>query len=432
VSQLAIRVDRISKQYRIGTAQPAYQTLRGALTDGIASRFRRAARPAATPRIFDALSDVSLDIERGEVLGIIGRNGAGKSTLLKVLSRITEPDAGVVDIYGRVASLLEVGTGFHPELTGRENVYLSGAILGMTRAEIERKFDDIVAFAGVEQFIDTPVKHYSSGMYLRLAFAVAAHLESEILLVDEVLAVGDAAFQAKCIGKMRETTRSGRTIVFVSHNMAAIAQLCQKVVWLDGGRVQLVAPPEEAVRTYLSHGQSQTAERRWTDVEQAPGNERVRLLAARFLQNEKVAPVVDINVPSAIEIEFAVLAEARDLVTEVAVSNTEGVRLFTSNDWRPNHVQRGRYRKRVEIPAQLFAETRLNVAIGLFFFNPRGHGAYLDDALAVDTVDSEHPLAVRGPYKGPWPGVVRVALPWTDPVLVDPPTPDTDLPSEPR
>jgi len=211
--------------------------------------------------------------------------------------------------------------------------------------------------------------------------------------------------------------------------MAAIAQLCQKVVWLDGGRVQLVAPPEEAVRTYLSHGQSQTAERRWTDVEQAPGNERVRLLAARFLQNEKVAPVVDINVSSAIEIEFAVLAEARDLVTEIAVSNAEGVRLFTSNDWRPNHFRPGCYRKRVEIPAQFLAETRLAVEMNLFFFNPRGRGAYLENALAVDTIDSEHPLAVRGPYKGPWPGVVRVALPWTDAALIDPPTAGTGLPA---
>ena len=420
MSQLAIRVDRISKEYRIGAAQASYKTLRGALTDLVTGPFRRTPRDHR-PRVFQALTDVSLDIERGEVLGIIGRNGAGKSTLLKILSRITEPDAGVVELYGRVASLLEVGTGFHPELTGRENVYLSGAILGMTRAEIARKFDDIVAFAAVEQFVETPVKHYSSGMYLRLAFAVAAHLESEILLIDEVLAVGDAAFQAKCIGKMRETTSSGRTVVFVSHNMAAIAQLCQKVVWLDGGRVQVIATPEEAVRAYLSHGQSQTAERRWTDVEQAPGNERVRLLAARFLQDEKVSPVVDINVPSAIEIEFAVLTEAHDLVTEVSLSNAEGVNLFTNADWRPNRFEPGHYRKRVEIPAQLLAETRLNVEINLFFWNPRGRGVYLEHALAVDTIDSEHPLAVRGPYKGPWPGAVRVALPWSDAAPIDSP-----------
>jgi lipopolysaccharide transport system ATP-binding protein len=424
MTPFAIRIDRLSKQYRIGAAQAPYKTLRSALTDALTSPFRGSAHRRHTPRLFSALTDVSLDIARGEVLGIIGRNGAGKSTLLKILTRITEPDAGTVDIYGRVASLLEVGTGFHPELTGRENVYLSGAILGMARAEIARKFDDIVAFAGVEQFIDTPAKHYSSGMYLRLAFAVAAHLESEILLVDEVLAVGDAAFQARCIGKMRETTRSGRTVVFVSHNMAAIAQLCQKVVWLDAGRVQMVAPPDEAVRAYLSQGQNQTAEQRWTDLEQAPGNERVRLLAARFLQDEKISPVVDINVPSNIEIEFAVLAEARDLVTEISVANAEGVRLFTSNDWRPNHLQPGRYRKRVEVPAQLVAETRLNVEISLFFFNPRGRGAYLENALSVDTIDSEHPLAVRGPYKGPWPGVVRPALSWTDAVPIDPPTVD--------
>lgn len=429
MSEVAIRVDRVSKQYRIGNGRPQYGTLRDAMAETFASLFRRGRQasgdgsggPGMPDRIHNALNDVSLEITQGMVLGIIGRNGAGKSTLLKILSRITPPDRGSVEIRGRVASLLEVGTGFHPELSGRENVYLSGAILGMRHAEIARKFDEIMAFAGVERFVDTAVKHYSSGMYLRLAFAVAAHLESEVLLIDEVLAVGDAAFQSKCIGKMRETSRSGRTVVFVSHNMAAVAQLCQQVAWLDAGRVQAIAAPDEAIRAYLSHGSLQTAERQWIDVRNAPGNDRVRLLAARVMQDGQVTPVVDINVPTTIEIDFAVLSEVRDLVTEIAVTNATGVCLFASNDWRPNHYAPGCYRKHVEIPAQLLAETRLRIEVDLFFYNPRGRGVYLEDALTVDAIDSEHPLAVRGPYKGPWPGVVRVALQWSDTVAIDHP-----------
>jgi lipopolysaccharide transport system ATP-binding protein len=242
MSDTVIRVDGLSKLYRIGRPEDRYKTLRESMAGAVKTPFKRAAKLfrgqpycAANMETIWALKNVTFEVKRGEVIGIIGRNGAGKTTLLKILSRITEPTEGYAEIDGRVGSLLEVGTGFHPELTGRENIYLNGAILGMKKAEIERKFDEIVAFAEVEKFIDTPVKHYSSGMYVRLAFAVAAHLEPEILMVDEVLAVGDAAFQEKCLGQMGEVARGGRTVLFVSHNMAAIESLCSRAILLKTG-----------------------------------------------------------------------------------------------------------------------------------------------------------------------------------------------------
>ena len=294
MSDIAIRVEGLSKKYHIGGRQEGYRTLRETLTDAVVSPFRRVSkllRRDLSPLTFDvsqkarsrdlllftfdvsqkargrnllpltfdfsqekdfwALKDVSFEVKQGEVVGIIGRNGAGKSTLLKILSRITEPTEGYADIYGRVRSLLEVGTGFHSELTGRENIFLNGAILGMKKLEINQKFDEIVAFAEVEKFIDTPVKHYSTGMYLRLAFAVAAHLEPEILIVDEVLAVGDTQFQKKCLGKMEEVGNEGRTILFVSHNMGAVERLCEKVVYLNNGEVVSFCDSEDAIAQYM-------------------------------------------------------------------------------------------------------------------------------------------------------------------------------------
>lgn len=262
MSDIAIRVDGLGKYYRIGRRE-SYKTLRDSLTDLIHAPLRRlslSARPNSSsseqPQVDDghiwALKDVSLEVKRGEVLGIIGRNGAGKTTLLKILSRITEPTEGCAEIRGRIGSLLEVGTGFHPELTGRENICLNGAILGMRRVEIDRKFDEIVAFAEIEKFIDTPVKRYSSGMYVRLAFAVAAHLDPEILVVDEVLAVGDAAFQEKCLGRMSAVSSEGRTVLFVSHNMDAITRLCTRAIWLDAGKVTEDGSPERVVGKYLA------------------------------------------------------------------------------------------------------------------------------------------------------------------------------------
>lgn len=261
MSDIAIRVEGLGKQYKIGRLQKRNDTLRDVLADRVSRIANRkngsngdtqfaTSNPPSADTIW-ALRDVSFEVKRGEVVGIIGRNGAGKSTLLKILSRITEPTAGSVDIFGRVGSLLEVGTGFHPELTGRENIFLNGAILGMRRVDIERRFDEIVAFSEVEKFIDTPVKRYSSGMYVRLAFAVAAHLEPEILVVDEVLAVGDAAFQKKCLGKMEDVAHEGRTVLFVSHNMATISQLCSRAVWLNNGAIMIDDEARQVVEGYL-------------------------------------------------------------------------------------------------------------------------------------------------------------------------------------
>ena len=260
MSEIAVRLDGLSKQYRIGGKQEGYRTIREAMTNAVVSPFRRAQKlirgqaygAAELDETIWALRGVSLEIKRGEVVGIIGPNGAGKTTLLKILSRITEPTEGCAEIHGRVGSLLEVGTGFHPELTGRENIYLNGAILGMKKVEIERRFDEIVDFAEIEKFIDTPVKHYSSGMYVRLAFAVAAHLEPEILVVDEVLAVGDVAFQKKCLGKMGDVVKEGRTVLFVSHNMNAITQLCDRTIFIDNGQIIKDGNSQEVVSYYLS------------------------------------------------------------------------------------------------------------------------------------------------------------------------------------
>ena len=252
MSEIAIRADGLGKRYRIG-ARERYKTLRDSLTEAFTAPFRRRVREAAdeAENTFWAVKDVSFDVKRGEVIGIIGRNGAGKSTLLKILSRITEPTEGQVRIHGRVASLLEVGTGFHPELTGRDNIHLNGAILGMKKAEIRRQFDAIVDFAEVERFVDTPVKHYSSGMYMRLAFAVAAHLNPEILLIDEVLAVGDTAFQKKCLARMNDVAQEGRTVLFVSHNLVAVESLCSRAVLLDRGRVRSVGTARPVIDRYL-------------------------------------------------------------------------------------------------------------------------------------------------------------------------------------
>jgi len=254
MSDIAIRAEKLGKKYHIGGPQAPYRTIRESITDVLVSPFRRLKNPK--PETLWALKDISFAVERGEVVGIIGRNGAGKTTLLKILSRITEPTEGRVEIYGRVGSLLEVGTGFHPELSGRENIYLNGAILGMKRAEIDHKFDEIVAFAEIEKFLDTPIKHYSSGMYVRLAFAVAAHLEPEILLVDEVLAVGDAAFQKKCLGKMEDVARGGRTVLFVSHQMTSIRRLCHRGLWIDNGQVQMLGPTAQVVSSYEAESAS--------------------------------------------------------------------------------------------------------------------------------------------------------------------------------
>src|SRR5450759_1572081 len=307
-----ISVENLSKKYIIGHQRlERYTSLREVLTNG-AKRFAdKLLHPFATPgndpthEEFWALKDVSFDIQQGDRVGIIGRNGAGKSTLLKILSRITEPTSGRVSIKGRVASLLEVGTGFHPELTGRENIFLNGAILGMSKVEIKKTFDQIVAFAEVEKFLDTPLKRYSSGMYVRLAFAVAAHLEPEILIVDEVLAVGDAQFQKKCLGKMESAGREGRTVLFVSHNMVALKSLCEKAIWINAGRVVEKGRAEDVVTNYLDNGVPVNMHQVWADPESAPGNKSIRLHSVKIsYEDEASGESLTVDSPVDLELEF--------------------------------------------------------------------------------------------------------------------------------
>lgn len=282
MGDIAIFISVLSKRYQLGGQSVGYQTLRENLLSALSFHRPNVAR---LPEYIWALKDISLEIKKGEVLGIIGRNGAGKSTLLKIISRITRPTSGWVRMYGRVGSLLEVGTGFHPELTGRENIYLNGAILGMHKIEIERKFDEIVSFSEIEQFLDTPVKRYSSGMYMRLAFAVAAHLEPEILLVDEVLAVGDANFQKKCLGKMGDVSRQGRTILFVSHNMGAIGQLCQRTILLEKGCLSADGSPENIIAQYIKNTAQVEDGTEW----ERSGSGKVRLRSMLLLDSQGAA-----------------------------------------------------------------------------------------------------------------------------------------------
>ena len=420
----AIRVEKLGKSYRLGGRGAKYKALRDILTDAAAAPFRalrsaveRGHRPKPPAETIWALRDVSFEISPGEVVGIIGRNGAGKSTLLKILSRITDPTTGRASIAGRVGSLLEVGTGFHPELTGAENIYLNGVILGMRRREIGRKFDEIVSFAGVEKFVDTPVKHYSSGMYLRLAFSVAAHLEPEIMLVDEVLAVGDSTFQRKCLDKMEDVGKQGRTVLFVSHNMPAITRLCPRTILLDAGGVTADGPSHQVVSVYLSSGVGTTAAREWRDSESAPGNGVARLRSVRVVAEDgRTCDAVDIRQPVGIEMIFDVLEEGWSLFPSYDVYNEEGLCVFGAMDqdpqWRNRSRPCGRYTTTAWIPGNLLAEGTLLVNAVLLTVHPMVEHFRERQAVAFQVVDSTEGDSARGDYAGSWPGVVRPVLEW--------------------
>jgi lipopolysaccharide transport system ATP-binding protein len=333
MSNLAISVTDLGKQYRIGGRQERHETFMAALTAAMASPFRRLSKigkPVPAEQLFWALRNISFELNQGEVLGIIGRNGAGKSTLLKLLSRITEPTEGRMEIHGRLGSLLEVGTGFHPELTGRENIYLNGTILGMKRREVSRKFDEIVEFSGIEQFLDTPVKRYSSGMYVRLAFAVAAHLEPEILVVDEVLAVGDVEFQKKCLGKMSEVAGAGRTILFVSHNMGAVKTLCSRAMLIHEGKVVTNGQVEETVAAYLNLNSPIQEHGIISDTVHRIGTgdallRRVELRDCSGRPTEKVLLGQRFKIAAVVEVTKAV----EDAFIEIGISTLDGLRVAT-------------------------------------------------------------------------------------------------------
>lgn len=410
-----IKVERLSKQYRIG-ATNTYSTLRDAVSGAVRAPLKRLLRNGNNEaNTIWALKDVSFEILPGEVVGIIGRNGAGKSTLLKILSRITEPTSGRLELYGRTASLLEVGTGFHPELTGRENTFLNGAILGMTRSEIKQKFDEIVAFAEIEKFIDTPVKFYSSGMYVRLAFAVAAHLEPDVLVLDEVLAVGDTAFQQKCLGKMRDVSSHGRTVLLVSHSMAAVGQLCNKTIWLDEGRVQAFGPSDTVIQSYLNSQKTVAAEfrRDESQVEQMPS---VLILGARIRNTENnIVSILDSRRPFSIEVDYKVTS--RTLVwVGFTISTREGLEVMAATDGDVDSYasvprEPGLYSSICYIPAGLFNARQY----ALSFYAARTVAGkveildYVENAIAFEV---ENPSGVGSYMPKSRVGVISPKLDW--------------------
>jgi len=410
-----VRVENLSKQYRLGAKGASYETLRESLVNGLRAPFQRLARRngSRNRETIWALKDVSFEVAPGEVLGVIGRNGAGKSTLLKVLSRIIEPTTGRAELFGRVSSLLEVGTGFHPELTGKENIYLNGAILGMKRREIDQKFDQIVAFAELNAFLDTPVKRYSSGMYMRLAFAVASHLEPELLLVDEVLAVGDAAFQKKCLGKMGAVAREGRTLLFVSHNMAAIRSLCPRSIWLDKGQIVAAGNTERVVVDYLEEATLPVLEQVWEDPKTAPGNEAVRIRSAR-VRGHGPTGREEITVESQIEIGFDFWSFQGDAVLGLTLHlhTAEGIYVFATGSGQRLRP-RGLNRETVIIPPKFLNDGAYVVKIQ---FVQDSSSLYLHpEVLVFEVLDTVR----EGNWFGKWPGVVRPKLEWIAETLVE-------------
>jgi lipopolysaccharide transport system ATP-binding protein len=406
-----IKAQGLGKQYHIGTRGAGYSTLRETLVGATRSSLRAFRRNGSSAeQTIWALRDVSFDVNPGEVVGIIGRNGAGKSTLLKILSRITEPTTGKVELYGRVGSLLEVGTGFHPELTGRENIFLNGSILGMRRTEIEAKFDEIVAFAEIEKFIDTPVKRYSSGMYVRLAFAVAAHLEPEILVVDEVLSVGDMAFQQKCLGKMGEVVEKGRTVLFVSHNMGAISRLCQRCLLLDQGRIVEAGLTGSVVQTYMTSGIAEQAEY----VQKSAPTKDISLLRVSLLGSD-LKPRTDIayHEPLRFRIDYEVNKPVTGTSVGLAVFNVDGTCAFETGDFDAHqHLLRERspanYRTEVEIPGQWLNPGRYTVRLYIANANT---GVVYDsvEAIIFNIIDTGSPGSLNGVQRR---GVLQPVLDW--------------------
>jgi len=424
---IAISVKGLSKRYRIGAAQTKfrYGMLRDVFVDSLTAPIRYARSLVGRSSNHQltngknhiwALKDVSFDLEEGNVLGIVGRNGAGKSTLLKILSRVTEPTEGTVTVRGRVGALLEVGTGFHPELTGRENIYMNAAILGMKRAEIDGKFDEMVDFSEVSQFIDTPVKRYSSGMYLRLAFAVAAHLEPEILVVDEVLAVGDAEFQRKCLGKMSDVAQQGRTVLFVSHNMSAILRLTQEAIVLKKGHLIKRASTPEAVDFYLSSGQAESGERIWNADEVPAGSAPFRPISLRLKERSgKVVDTVRSTEPIIVEWEYQLDAPVTGLRVGMYLNTMRGEYVFTAFDTDDAKQYEqfgarkpGRYVSRCTIPADFFNEGRYSLGVNASSFGVRRY--FMDENALSFNVD------ISGAPGTQWPeirqGPIRPRLDW--------------------
>ena len=418
MSDTVIEVENLSKKYIIGhQKQERYTALRDVIADGARSFWRSLSGGGSgipeNKEEFWALKDVSFEVKQGECIGIIGRNGAGKSTLLKILSRITEPTTGRIKIKGRVASLLEVGTGFHPELTGRENIFLNGSILGMSRAEIKAKFDEIVDFAEVEKFLDTPVKFYSSGMYTRLAFAVAAHLDTEILVVDEVLAVGDAIFQKKCLGKMGDVAgQEGKTIFFVSHNMKAIETLCKTAIILNQGKIQAYGEAHLLTKNYLSlHAETLYRLEKIWDSENMPGNNLIKIMSIRVIADVGYNQLdISCTTPIKVEIIYKILVEETPFILALHLKTLFGETVFATES-KHTFLKQGIYKTECFIPSYL-----LNSRIYTFcLYFDRGYGHHLykleEDFLQFEVLE-DLPRETGVPCSGDYPGVVRPNLKW--------------------
>ena len=415
MTDVAIRVENLGKEYRIGTRRRGYKTLRESLVNTLTTPFqllsRLTAHPPPSSEHFWALKDVSFEVQKGEVVGIVGRNGAGKSTLLKILSRITRPTQGHAEIHGRVGSLLEVGTGFHPELTGRENIYLNGAILGMRKEEIERKFDEIVAFAEVEKFIDTAVKHYSSGMHVRLAFSVAAHLEPEILVVDEVLAVGDTSFQKKCLGKMDTVAEGGRTILFVSHNMGAIERLSRRCLWMDYGGIRTDGPTRQVISSYQSEflvasdmwrrPRSAKRDTEFTFLEISAGRSR-GVVTSLFAGND----------PIHIGIRYRINRPITSCQVAVRLHNCEGIAVLTTADSDSLETSAyprdaGQYMTEFIVPPHFLAPGRYSLVVAAHLPG-RNMYEFIEQALVFEVASEGSLTSLDGRL-----GVVAPLIPWS-------------------
>ncbi|MGI0488947.1 ABC transporter ATP-binding protein [Pantanalinema rosaneae CENA516] len=428
MSDPVIQVQHLGKKYLLRHQQPQhYVALRDVISNGAKSIARRIlqpgrSHPAPDREEFWALQDVSFEVNQGDRVGIIGRNGAGKSTLLKLLSRITEPTTGQITLNGRVASLLEVGTGFHPELTGRENIYLNGAILGMSKVEIKRKFDEIVAFAEVEKFLDTPVKHYSSGMYVRLAFAVAAHLEPEILIVDEVLAVGDAQFQKKCLGKMEDVSKSGRTLLFVSHNMGTITQLCSRGIYLNQGKISAVGDINSVVSTYLASGANSEVLKILYPAHVTPPDATLFFREIGIFQADELASEIDIRFPFSVYLKYESIKPLRNVELSMRIETDDGRAVFTSHqsDCTPDSVisrQPGCYSISIQIPAMFLMPGNYMLTVGAHEPMVQVYDLHAN-VLHFRVNETGTKLAKYGHHRQS--GVVMINLPWTETLSTTP------------
>jgi len=418
-----IEVRNVSKSYQIGVKREYYYSLRDTIVEAVKKPARWLKGQRANKETFWALEDINFSVKKGEVIGVVGRNGAGKTTLLKVLSRITPPTFGHAVIRGRVNSLLEVGTGFHPELKGRENIYLAGAILGMTKKEIDSKFDEIVAFSEIGQFLDTPVKRYSSGMYVRLAFAVAAHLEPEVLFVDEVLAVGDYKFQRKCLEKMGQVSQEGRTVLFVSHNMASVARLCSRSILLEKGRLVMEGSTPDVIEKYIGLRETIGAEVTWENPLEAPGDSVVRLKSVRILSEHSVpSSKLDISKDFFIELAYQNFIEGAKLLPRIRIVNNEGVVILTASSlpsictepdtWYDRPSPKGVFRSVCKIPGNLLKEGYyfINVTIGNLagLIDSSGH-VEQDHVISFEVVDKG---GIYKEHSNVLVGVVQPRLDW--------------------